>query len=221
MGGGEGNKMVRLTKDESLQVDTLQLGPFGTNSYLLTCPLTRESVLVDAPAEASEILKVLKGTHPKYIFITHNHMDHTGALAELKSKLGIPIGAHRLDAKGLPHPPEILLEDGQEVSCGNIKLKVLHTPGHTPGSLCFLAGKYLISGDTLFPGGPGKTKSPADLKRIIESITSKIFVLPDDTKICPGHGDSTLLKKEKEEFAIFSSRSHHPKLCGDVLWLSS
>jgi glyoxylase-like metal-dependent hydrolase (beta-lactamase superfamily II) len=211
----------RGAKDESVQVDVLRLGPFDTNSYLLTCLLTGESVVVDAPAEASEILKASKGTHPKYILITHNHMDHIGALSELKSKLRIPIGAHQLDAKGLPLRPEILLEDGEEVSFGNLTLKVLHTPGHTSGSLCFLVGKYLISGDTIFPGGPGKTNSPTDLKRIIESITSKIFVLPDDTVIYPGHGDSTILKKEKEEFAIFSSSPHHPNLFGDVLWLSS
>ena len=130
-------------------------------------------------------------------------MDHIGALSELKSKLRIPIGAHRLDAKGLPLRPDILLEDGEKVYCGNMSLKVLHTPGHTPGSLCFLIGKYLISGDTIFPGGPGKTESPADLKLIIESITSKIFVLPDDTEIYPGHGDSTLLRKEKKNLPSF------------------
>jgi glyoxylase-like metal-dependent hydrolase (beta-lactamase superfamily II) len=178
-------------------------------------------VLVDAPAEAAEILKQLKGTHPRYMLITHSHTDHVGALSELKSKLRIPIGTHRLDANGLPLRPDILLDDGEKVFFGNISLKVLHTPGHTPGSLCFLIGKHLISGDTIFPGGPGKTESPADLKQIIESITSKIFALPDDTEICPGHGDSTLLRKEKTEFAIFSSRSHDPNLFGDVLWLSS
>jgi len=210
-----------VAKDEYVHVERLKLGLFDTNSYILTCALTGDSVLVDAPAEASEILKASKGTNPRYILITHNHMDHIGALSELKSKLRIPIGAHRLDVKGLPLRPEILLEDGENVSYGNIGLKVLHTPGHTPGSLCFLVGKHLISGDTIFPGGPGKTKSPTDLKLIIESLTSKILVLPDDTTIYPGHGDSTILKKEKEEFAIFSSRSHDPNLFGDVLWLSS
>jgi hydroxyacylglutathione hydrolase len=213
--------MDRVVKNEYVQIDRLKLGSFDTNSYLLTCPLTGDSVLVDAPAEASEILKALKETNPKYILITHNHMDHLGALPEIKSKLRIPVGAHRMDAKGLPLRPEILLEDGEKVSYGNTSLKVLHTPGHTPGSLCFLMGKYLISGDTIFSGGPGKTKSPTDLKLIIESITRKIFVLPDDTAIYPGHGDSTLLRKEKEEFSIFSSRSHDPNLFGDVLWLSS
>jgi glyoxylase-like metal-dependent hydrolase (beta-lactamase superfamily II) len=211
----------RVAKNEYVQIDRLKLGPFDTNSYILTCPLTGDSVLVDAPGEATEILKASEGTNPRYILITHNHMDHIGALSELRSRLRIPVGAHRLDAKGLPLRPDILLEDGEEVSCGNMSLRVLHTPGHTPGSLCFLVGKHLISGDTIFPGGPGKTKSPIDLKLIIQSITSKIFVLPDDTVLYPGHGDSTLLRKEREEFAIFSSRSHDPNLFGDVLWLSS
>jgi glyoxylase-like metal-dependent hydrolase (beta-lactamase superfamily II) len=79
----------------------------------------------------------------------------------------------------------------------------------------------LIAGDTIFPGGPGRTISPTALREIIESITRKIFVLPDDTQVYPGHGDSTALKKEKDEFAVFSSRPHDPQLCGDVLWLSS
>ena len=213
--------MVLAAKDDNLQIDKLTLGPFDTNNYIITCRITGESVVVDAPAEAAEILKGLKGTHPRFILITHAHMDHLGALSELKSKLGIPVAVHPLDAKSLPSPPEILLSEGDTVSFGMIKLSVLHTPGHTPGSLCFLTGKYLISGDTLFPGGPGKTGSPADLRQIIESITGKIFCLPDDTQVYPGHGDSTVLRKEKKEFAIFSSRPHDPNLCGDVLWLSS
>ena len=221
--------MARVVKNKHVQIDRRTLGPCDTNGYsngytncyIITCPITGDSVLVDAPAEAAEILRQLKGTNPRYIFITHSHTDHVGALSELKSKLRIPVGTHRLDANGLLLRPEILLDDGEEVSFGNINLRVLHTPGHTPGSLCFLIGKHLISGDTIFPGGPGNTKSPADLKQIIESITSKIFVLPDDTEIYPGHGDSTLLRKEKTEFSIFSSRSHDPNLFGDVLWLSS
>jgi len=79
----------------------------------------------------------------------------------------------------------------------------------------------LISGDTIFPGGPGKTRSSADFGQIVKSITAKILVLPDDTQIYPGHGDSTIFKKEKDEFVVFSSRPHDPHLCGHVLWLSS
>lgn len=214
-------KMVVMARDENVQIEKLELGPFGTNAYLVVCRTTGESAVIDAPAEGDRILERLRGTSPKYILITHTHFDHLGALSELESKLGIPVAAHPLDARGLPSPPEILLNEGDTVSFGNVQLQVLHTPGHTPGSLCFLTGRYLIAGDTLFPGGPGKTSSPADLKQIIESITRKIFVLPDDTQVHPGHGDSTVLKKEKEEFAIFSSRPHDPSLCGDVLWLSS
>jgi glyoxylase-like metal-dependent hydrolase (beta-lactamase superfamily II) len=216
-----GNGMDRVVKNETIQIDRLTLGPYETNSYILTCPRTGDSVLVDAPAEASQILKALKDTHPRYILITHNHMDHIGALSELKSELSASVGVHHLDAKGLPVKADVFLEDGGKIDCGSMGLKILHTPGHTPGSLSFLIGNYLIAGDTLFPGGPGKTRSPADLKRIIESISRKIFVLPDGTAIYPGHGDSTVLRKEREAFAIFSSRSHDPNLFGDVLWLSS
>jgi glyoxylase-like metal-dependent hydrolase (beta-lactamase superfamily II) len=213
--------MVLVVKDDNIEIEKLELGPFGTNAYVLVCRATGDSVLVDTPAEASKIVERLKGTNPRYILITHSHMDHLGAFSELKAKLGVRVGAHPLEAGRLPSPPEILLNDGDIVSFGDVELKVLHTPGHTPGSLCFLAGRYLISGDTLFPGGPGKTSRPADLRQIIESMTEKIFVLPDDTQVYPGHGDSTVLKKEKDEFAVFSARAHDPGLCGDVLWLSA
>lgn len=213
--------MVLVVKDDNIEIEKLEVGPFSTNAYVLVCRATRDSVLVDTPAEANKIVERLKGTNPRYILITHSHTDHLGAYSELKSRLGVPVAAHPLDAGRLPSAPEILLNDGDTVSFGNVALKVLHTPGHTPGSLCFLTGRYLISGDTIFPHGPGKTRTPADLRQVIESITRKVFVLPDDTEVHPGHGDSTVLRKEKEEFAAFSSRSHDPGLCGDVLWLSS
>ena len=213
--------MAVVVKDDNIQIERLELGPWGTNAYIIICLQTGDSVLIDAPADASTIMKRLQGTNPRYILLTHSHMDHIGALSELQSKLKVPLAAHAADSARLPSPPEILLNDGDVVSFGKVKLEVLHTPGHTSGSLCFKIGKYLISGDTIFPGGPGKTRSPADLRQIIKSITDKILVLPDDTEIYPGHGDSTILKKERDEFAIFSSRHHDPNLCGDVLWLSS
>lgn len=213
--------MVTVAKDESVQIEKMELGPFGTNGYVITCRKTGDSVVVDAPGEVEKILEELKGTNPKYILMTHNHMDHVGALSELKSALNVPLAAHADDTRNLPVSPDILLKDGDVVDFGNIQLKVLHTPGHTPGSLCFSTDKYLISGDTLFPDGPGKTSSPANLRQIIESITSKIFQLPDDTAVYPGHGDVTILGKEKKAFEGFSSRPHDPNLCGDVLWSSS
>ena len=213
--------MVNVAKDDRIRIEKLELGPFGTNAYFLTCRQTSASVLVDAPGEAGKIMSQLKGTDPKYILMTHNHMDHTGALVEVKSALNVPIAAHRDDAGNLPIQPDLLLNDGDVVSCGDIQLTVLHTPGHTPGSLCFLTGNYLIAGDTLFTDGPGKTGSPADFRQIVESLTNKIFVLPEDTRIYSGHGDSTVLKKEKQAFEAFSARDHDPNLCGDVLWSSS
>ena len=213
--------MTIVEKDDVVQIEKLEIAPFGTNAYILKCMATGESVLVDAPGEADRIADRLKGTNPKYILMTHNHIDHVMALAELQSSLKVPVAAHSADAGGLPAAPDVLLNDVDTLSFGKVELKVLHTPGHTPGSLCFLTGKYLISGDTLFPGGPGKTNSPAAFKQIIESITGKIFVLPDDARMYPGHGDSTVVEKAKEEYAAFSSRDHDPGLCGDVLWLSS
>jgi glyoxylase-like metal-dependent hydrolase (beta-lactamase superfamily II) len=213
--------MSVIVQDDSIQIERLSLGPFGTNSYLLICQKTGASVIVDAPGDAEKVLKRLEGTHPKYILMTHNHMDHVDALAALKSALNVPLAAHEDDAGGLPVKPEQFLNDGDTISFGEIQLKVLHTPGHTPGSLCFLTGSYLISGDTIFPGGPGKTWSPDDFKKIVESLRNKIFTLPDETQVYPGHGDATVLKKEKHEFEAFSSKPHDPDLCGDVVWLSS
>ena len=213
--------MTNVIKDERIQIEKIELGPFGTNAYILVCRDTGESVVVDAPADAGKILELLKGTSPQYILITHNHMDHTGALSELKSTLDLPVAAHADDAGSLPVSADQLLNDGDVISFGDIKLSVLHTPGHTPGSICFLADSYLIAGDTLFPGGPGRTGSPADFKRILDSLTGKIFVLPDDTQVFPGHGDSTILENERNAFEAFSAKTHAANLCGDVLWASS
>ena len=213
--------MVVEAKDDSIQIERFELGPYGTNAYILTCQQTQDSVLVDAPGDADRIIEHLRGTNPKYILMTHDHMDHVGALSQVKSELKVPVAAHTSDSGGLPLSPDMLLNDGDKVSFGNIQLEVMYTPGHTPGSLCFLTGKYLISGDTIFPGGPGKSGSPAAFKQIVESISSKIFALSDETEIFPGHGVTSTLEKEKKNFAIFSSKSHDPNLCGDVSWLDS
>ena len=208
-------------KSDTIQIQRYALGPFGTNSYIITCLETGDSVVVDAPGDAPKILEKLAHTQPRYILMTHNHMDHTGALAELKSALNVPVVAHAADAGRMPIPADMQPDDGATLSFGKIDLAVLHTPGHTPGSLCFYTEGYLISGDTLFPDGPGKTGSPANFKQIVESLKNKIFVLPDDTQVFPGHGDHTVLGKEKQAFEAFDARQHDPNLCGDVLWSKS
>lgn len=213
--------MAIVVNKENIQIECYALGAFGTNSYIITGLETGDSVVIDAPGDAPKIREQLKHTKPRYILMTHNHMDHTGALAELKSALNVPVAAHAADAGRLPIPADMQLTDGEAITFGNIRLTVRHTPGHTPGSLCFYTEGYLISGDTLFPGGPGKTGSPSDFRQIVESLQRKIFVLPDDTQVFPGHGDHTILGKEKQAFEAFTARSHDPNLCGDVLWSTS
>ena len=210
-----------MVQDSDVRIIKMELGPWGTNAYIVVCQATGDSVVVDAPGDADKVLKQLAGTNPKYIVLTHTHIDHIGALEELKARLKVPVALHPEDAVRLSLRPDMELKDGDTIQVGKLKLKVLHTPGHTPGSLCFLVGKYLISGDTIFPGGPGKTGTPADFKQRLKSIESRLFVLPDDTEVYPGHGEGTVLGKEKKAFAVFASKPHDPNLCGDVLWLSS
>lgn len=214
--------MVVVAEDNDIQIDKLDPGgEMWANTYLVTCQRTNESVLIDAPGNSEKMLVQVKDRQVKYILMTHNHGDHIGALAGLKSELKVPVAGHELDAPRYPVPLDINLKDGDKLECGKLEINVLHTPGHTKGSLCFLIGKHLLDGDTLFPHGPGHTMSSANFKQIVKSLEKKIFVLPDDTLVYPGHGDFTVLGREKEEFKIFSGRSHRPDLCGDVLWLES
>ena len=213
--------MATIISDEYIKIEKLRLGPYDTNCYIVVCQHTQESLVIDAPAESDRIIAQLKDIRPRYILLTHDHMDHTGALDALRKELGVPMAAHVLDSGSISPAPEMLLEDDESITLGDLEFRVLHTPGHTPGGLCFLYGRYLFSGDTLFPGGPGKTWSPGAFRQIIDSLNRKIFVLPDETQVFPGHGNITDLKTEKAEYAAFNGRPHSPDLCGDVIWLES
>jgi hydroxyacylglutathione hydrolase len=215
----EGCPML-ITQDKTLRIEKFVLGPYETNAYTVTCMKTGESAAVDAPAEASVIINSLKDTKPRFILLTHDHYDHTGVIVSLRARLKVPLATHELSSYQLITPPELLLNGGDIVTLGELKIKVLFTPGHTPGGLCFLVGKYLIAGDTIFPGGPGHTETPEDFLTILASITRKIYSLPDETLILPGHGEGTTVKKSKEEYMVFASKAHGP-LYGDVVWLTS
>ncbi len=204
--------------DKVIFIDKLTLGAYETNAYIAVCLKTKESLVVDAPAKASDIIKSLSGTKPRYVLLTHDHYDHTGVIVSLRSRLKVPLGVHPLDTTQLKKPPEILLKDGDKLKLGNLEIEVLHTPGHTPGSLCFRIGRYVFVGDTIFPGGPGHTERPEDFQQILKSINEKIFRLPDDTTLYPGHGNSITVKKAKEEYKVFASKPHDADIYGDVTW---
>jgi glyoxylase-like metal-dependent hydrolase (beta-lactamase superfamily II) len=206
---------------ENFSIQRIETPPYGTNAYVFICKKTQDSLLVDAPGDPDRIFRALEKSIPKMIVITHGHFDHTGALADLNSRLNITTAAHSLDSSRLPIKIDRRIEDGDKLFIGKVELKILHTPGHTPGSICLLSQNILLSGDTLFPHGPGRTNTPDDFQNILHSLKEKVFVLPDDVLVLPGHGDPTVLKNEKEEFAIFRSRSHPSTLCGDILWFSS
>jgi hydroxyacylglutathione hydrolase len=208
-----------IAETTDMTIERLELGSWATNSYIIQCRATGKCAVVDVPPGALTLLKELGNRVPEYILLTHNHIDHISGLQAFRKRLIVPLAVHPLDNKEwLPFPPEKLLTDSQIISIGNLRIKVLHTPGHTPGSVCFLIEHYLICGDTLFPGGPGRTTTPEDFQQILDSITKKILILPGETWVYPGHGVATTVKEAVDEYASFTSRSHPSGLFGDVEW---
>ena len=206
---------------QDVKIHKVLMGDYGNNGYLVVCPTTNESIIIDTPGEPEKLIALAKGTTVKAILITHTHSDHLVGFDAIRAATGAPVAVHSAEADNLPSPPDRPLSDGDTVSAGTVTLTVLHTPGHTPGAVCYLTGRHLFSGDTLFPGGPGRTRTPENLQQEIGSITTKLLVLPTDTLVYPGHGDNTTIGKAQEEYKAFAGRSHPPDLCGDVLWLSS
>ena len=211
-----------IVDNKDLRIERLELSTYEANAYIVVCPQTGNSVLIDVPPGARTLVKHLKGTNLQYILLTHSHIDHYAGLRAFRDRVKAPVGVHPADnRKWLPFPPEILLKDGAVIQAGKVRIEAIYTPGHTPGSTCFRIGEYLIAGDTLFPGGPGRTISAAAFHQIVKSITEKLFVLPDRTRVFPGHGKPTTIKKAREDFAVFSSHTHDPNLHGDVVWRTS
>ncbi len=221
-------ELVKQKRGDTLTPETagiiiqkLTLGPYETNAYLVGCSETGQAIVIDAPGSFAEFSPHVRGRDVKFIALTHTHPDHVQSLKELRHETKAPLAMHSAEADQVTPPPEKLLEGGETISVGNLQFKVVHTPGHTPGGICLLCGEHLFSGDTLFPGGPGKTFQPAQFRQIVDSITKKLFLLLDDTLVHPGHGTDTVLEKEKAEFAAFAGRPHPDDICGDVLWLTS
>lgn len=188
--------MVHHHQGEDVILRKIRVGEMENNTYLLECPATHDALLVDGCFEADKILDGIEGANVVAIVQTHGHADHVQALAELKKGLGVEVWAHPGD--DYPVSVDRHLDDGDVVAFGAREARVLHTPGHTPGSVCFLVAGHLVSGDTLFPGGPGNTSgNERAFGQIIDSIRTQLFVLPDDTAVYPGHGDDTTIGTEK------------------------
>ncbi|MBI2172059.1 MAG: MBL fold metallo-hydrolase [Chloroflexi bacterium] len=210
--------VMRHVSGEAI-IHKVPMGSYGNNGYLVVCPRTNESIIIDTPAEPEKLLAIAKDTTVKCILITHTHQDHLLGFEAIRSALSALVGVHPTEASNLPSPPDFHLLDGDTITIGTVGVKVIHTPGHTSGSLCFLSGGHLFTGDTLFPGGPGNTRTPKDLKQILGSITQRLLALPENTVVYPGHGNNTTVGDAQVEYAIFASRTHPDDLCGDVHWL--
>jgi len=197
------------------------LGPFSNNAYLVQDRASGDALLVDAPQDATTILKELNGGKVTCIVVTHRHPDHWMDIDNVKRETGAPVVCHEADREPYADKVDDTVGDGDDIAVGGLRVKAIHTPGHTPGSTCFLVEDRLLSGDTLFPGGPGRTSSNTDLMQSIESITTKLLVLPDDVIVHPGHGDDGRIGESKREYEVFASKEHPSDLCGDVTWEGS
>ncbi len=192
------------------------VGALETNCYLVYCEETRACAIVDPGAEPERIFPEIfeEGLTPIVLINTHGHIDHIGANMDIKDHFGVPLYIHAgdspmlgkiqqlelslfLGAKDSP-PADHLMTDGEEIRIGNGSLRVLHTPGHSPGSVSLLGDGFLLSGDTLFMEGVGRTDLPGgSQKQLEQSIREKIMTLPDETVVLPGHGPHTTVGQER------------------------
>ncbi len=187
------------------------VGEYDNNAFVVACAQTGEAVIIDAAAEPDRVLELADGLAVQALLTTHGHFDHLRAVAPVVEELDIPFllhpADHELAARTTPIGPTPLAE-GQVIPLGETSLLTMHTPGHTPGSVCFLSPGVLFSGDTLFPGGPGATSfEGGDFDTIIKTIKDRLFVLDDDTEVYPGHGPtSTTIGKEKPDLPEWIAR---------------
>jgi glyoxylase-like metal-dependent hydrolase (beta-lactamase superfamily II) len=196
---------------DDLAITKVSVGPMDNNAYLLRCRTTGDQVLIDAANEAPRLLDLVGDAGLAAVVTTHQHMDHWVALDEVVAATGASALAHPADADGLPIPVEPLA-DGETVAVGTCRLEVIHLVGHTPGSIALLFRDpggiaHLFTGDSLFPGGPGKTTNPRDFTSLMDDLEEKIFGrLPDDTWFYPGHGRDSTLGAERPSIPEWRAR---------------
>ena len=196
----------------ALRIDKVSVGPMDNNAYLLECSTTRKRCLVDAANDA-EVLLALVGDRPlQQVVTTHRHPDHWQALGTVVEATGARTAAGREDVAGIPVPTDAPLDDGDTVQVGDVRLEVIRLVGHTPGSVALLyddpAGHpHLFTGDSLFPGGVGKTSGPKAFSSLLDDVSRKVFDrLPDDTWFYPGHGKDSSLGAERPSLPEWRAR---------------
>ncbi|HEU5475174.1 MAG TPA: MBL fold metallo-hydrolase [Actinophytocola sp.] len=201
---------------EALTITKVSVGPMDNNAYLLVCRATNEALLIDAAAEPERLSDLIGHDDGRptlrTIVTTHQHPDHWQALGAIAGSYGANTIAHPDDAGPLPVPPDRLVTHGDTVTVGEISLEIIHLRGHTPGSIAILyrdptSHPHLFTGDSLFPGGPGRTTSPEDFTSLLNDLEARIFgELPDDTWFYPGHGDDSTLGEERPKLGEWRER---------------
>ena len=195
-----------------LVITKFSVSEMDNNVYLLRCRQTDEQVLVDAADDAPTILKVVGSDGLARVITTHQHWDHVRALPDVVKATGAETVAGSDDADELPVPVDRRVSDGDVVEVGDCRLEVIHLVGHTPGSIALLyddpdGTPHLFTGDSLFPGGVGKTWSKEDFATLIEDVSSKVFDrLPDETWFYPGHGNDSTLGAERPHLSEWRDR---------------
>ncbi len=195
----------------ALTITKLSVGFLDNNAYLLRCTGNGEQVLIDAADEADRLLKLVGDGGLATVVTTHRHADHWQALRPVVDATGAEAIAHSDDASALPVPARTVAE-GDTVPVGDCQLEVIHLVGHTPGSIALLyrdpdGHGHLFTGDSLFPGGPGKTGNPGDFDSLMTDLETKVFgQLPDDTWVYPGHGNDTTLGAERPHLGEWRAR---------------
>jgi glyoxylase-like metal-dependent hydrolase (beta-lactamase superfamily II) len=194
-------------EDERAEIHKLVVGPMDNNVFVLRCKETGEAVLIDAANEHEKLLELCSALDVRNVVETHGHWDHIQAVPAIRDA-GYEVGITAEDAAMLDSY-DYVLEDESVIQVGRLRLQTILNPGHTPGSMSFrLEGSPVVfSGDTLFPGGPGNTTfEGGDFDTIIRSLDEKLFVLPVDTIVMPGHGDDTTIGAERPHLQEWADR---------------